>query len=183
VSELIPIGVDIGSRRISISAPTIRLLSTIDLGKGAGPGMREAELMTLQLWVRDLVRRAGLDPQNCCIWVEATYLSSGAGGNAAVTVALAEVSTIVRTAVEWADAEQVIPGTWKKEVLGYGIAEKTDIQEWLWVSDPELAAGCECEDEFDASCIGYYGMMRLTMGLQRPVKTPRRSNGRRRAAT
>lgn len=58
---------------------------------------------------------------------------------------------------------QVIPvnvSTWKKEILGNGHASKEDIRNWLTDYNSAYAELCDGDqDQFDAACIGYYGLI------------------------
>lgn len=176
---MIAVGADIKVRQISMSCPQFGLVGSIDLGKPRGN--REAELRELAWWVRAFHHevRDWAKRQDIGLWIEKAFLANSAARSLNSTLSLAEVSTVVRTAAPWNLVEQVVPSTWKAEVLGYGHADKEDIQAWLTVNDPELAEFCAREDEYDASCIATYGTMRLDFGLDLPERKPR---GRRKAA-
>lgn len=50
--------------------------------------------------------------------------------------------------------------TWKKEVLGRGNATKLEIKNYLLQRDSAYAELCDGDqDQFDAACIGYYGII------------------------
>lgn len=178
---MIAVGADIKVRQISMSCPELGLVDSIDLGKPSG--YRESELHQLADWVRvfyaETRRRAR--GRETGLWIEKGFVATHKA-NGGSTIALAEVSTVVRTAAPWDHVEQVVPSTWKAAVLGYGHADKEDIQAWLAVTDPELADFCAREDETDASCIAMYGTMRLEFGITPPERKPRRARPRRAAA-
>lgn len=175
---MIAVGADIKVRQISMSCPQFGMVDSIDLGKPSG--YRESELHQLADWVRRFHHdvRDWAYGKEIGLWIEKAFLANSAARSLNATLSLAEVSTVVRTAAPWTHVEQVVPSTWKAEVLGYGHADKEDIQAWLAVNDPELAEFCAREDEYDASCIATYGTMRLDFGLDLPERKPR---GRRKA--
>lgn len=162
-----------------MSCPQYGLVDSIDLTKMTGS--REAVLSRLAMWTDEFYRSV----LHLCrhrdieLWIEKAFLSNSGARSLNATLSLAEVSTVVRVSAPWAAVEQVIPATWKAAVTGYGRADKEDIQAWLALNDPELAEFCQREDEYDASCIGYYGQMRLEFGITPPERKPR---ARRRAA-
>jgi|SRR3954464_7065652 Holliday junction resolvasome RuvABC endonuclease subunit len=57
--------------------------------------------------------------------------------------------------------------TWKKEVLGNGNSSKDVIRSWVNEHHPAYAALCgEDQDEFDACCVGLYGLGLLDRARQ-----------------
>lgn len=54
--------------------------------------------------------------------------------------------------------ELVNVATWKMQVIGRGNAGKQDIKVYLNENHPKYAAECESQDEYDAACIGLFGV-------------------------
>jgi Holliday junction resolvasome RuvABC endonuclease subunit len=48
----------------------------------------------------------------------------------------------------------VAPKDWKKQVIGFGNANKDQVSEWLRNTHPTFHASCTSQDGIDSICIG-----------------------------
>ncbi|CAB4193373.1 ruvC Crossover junction endodeoxyribonuclease RuvC [uncultured Caudovirales phage] len=87
-----------------------------------------------------------------------------ARGGSRVTIQQAYAMGAVRLVLEernWS-VSLVNVGTWKKQVVGNGRADKTAISEWLRTNDPELFSTFSGDqDLIDAACVGRFGTSSL----------------------
>ena len=163
------VGIDIGKRRLAYGWPAFRLAGSIDL---EAPGLpRDRELRAMQRW---LCRHI---PSGVQLWVDQAFAGKGA---VSVAQDLTETISAVLTAQDWERSPIVVhQATWKSAVLGNHMADKDEIRGWLEENEPELAAACKTEDEFDAMTIGLYGWGRTEGRILAPQpKAPKRRKAR-----
>lgn len=158
------IGVDIGVRRLAIACPEMGWTTHVDLGRrrtGRHALMRHEELASLKRWLWNTmtdVIRLGVHPGDMALVIEQPMLAA-VGGSTQTLEHMSEVIGMVLAADSWGSAKMVNVSTWKALLLGYGHADKEDIDAWLRLTAPELRQLCGTEDEVDAMCIGLFGVM------------------------
>lgn len=151
-------GVDVGSRRLAIADPRQPHYEIFKL-KAMRSGHKVDQTFDIPLmgdWLADTVPRGAL------IVLEKPFKGSVAG-NIGTAVRLSQVAGAV-IAKHRGRCIQIVPGTWKKAVIGNGGADKPAIQDWVRHNYPAIAAACEeDQDLYDAACMGLYGQL-LTTG-------------------
>lgn len=161
------IGIDIGVRRISYAWPVREQIGTLDLGKSKRE--RYYQLGELEGWL------AAQIPPSVQLWMETPFVSGGHASNRTTSLAMAELQGVIQVASDWEyQPKLVVPGTWKKELIGNGAADKNEIADWLMVNQQPLFELCENQDEIDACCIGLYGILRTRGLVDPPVKKSRK---------
>lgn len=170
---MIAVGFDVGTHRIAMSVPALGMCEEIDLTR-AFKGLRDGELRQLQRWVRDEL----YDYAEPCAFIERPFVSNGFARNQTSSLGMAETVGVIRAAVRWHQpAVMVVPGTWKKELVGDGRATKAEARKWLLEYEGEdfkEQLSLMSEDMCDAYCVGTYGHLVLQGAIQLPVKQPRR---------
>lgn len=147
-----PVGIDTGSRRLSVAWPSERKIMWYETPAATTPS---EEIRDLMFW---LVRVAEVH------WGDEVYLESNyQAGHGQIQNALRHSMTI-GAVLATVGGTLIAPSTWKAAILGHGHADKTDTRIWLEASDPEVAATIagisqkqRREDAADAWCIGLYG--------------------------
>ena len=112
---------------------------------------RAAQLHHLASYAHDLAGLMGID----VVWIEDTLV----GNNVKYSIALAETKGAVMAALSDYDVRLVNVGTWKKQVVGAGNANKDAVRDYIHVTHPAYAPLCgDDQDRYDATCIGLYGL-------------------------
>jgi Holliday junction resolvasome RuvABC endonuclease subunit len=112
--------------------------------------------------VADLASTYASDP----VWIEDTLV----GNNVKYSMGLAEVKgAVMASVISHADVRLVNVGTWKKQVVGHGHANKDSIRDYIHVTHGPYAPLCgDDQDLYDACCIALYG--RQTMESARDFR-------------
>lgn len=154
------VGVDVGVRRLAMACPDQGWSDYVDLGRQHGRNdhfARHEELSYLKDWCWSAMVDWDCDVREVDLVIERTTASHAT--TAATGEAMNQTIGVVLAADDWRSATLVAQSTWKAQLLGYGHADKEDINAWLRLSAPALHAICSTEDEVDAMCIGLYGVM------------------------
>ena len=175
---MIAVGFDIGTHRIAYAVPALGWTREIDLSN-TFKGRRDEELQRLQRWVREEL----CDLAEPCAFIERPFVSDGAARNQTSSLGMSETAGIIRAAVSWSQPSvMVVPGTWKKELVGDGRASKDEARQWLLEYEgvefkDQLSA--MSEDQCDAYCVGVYGHLVLNGVIELPKKKPRRKRAKK----
>lgn len=91
------------------------------------------------------------------IFIEETLI----GNNRKYSIQLSQTMGAVMAALAYvAPIYLVNVSTWKKEVIGNGNSDKKAIRDYVLSRDSAYAALCGSDqDQYDAACIGYYGVL------------------------
>jgi Holliday junction resolvasome RuvABC endonuclease subunit len=123
---------------------------------------RSLQLLSLGAMVHDMAEFHGID----VVWIEDTLV----GNNVKYSIGLAEVKgAVMASVISHADVRLVNVGTWKKQVVGHGHANKDSIRDYIHVTHGPYAPLCgDDQDLYDACCIALYG--RQTMESARDFR-------------
>jgi Holliday junction resolvasome RuvABC endonuclease subunit len=112
---------------------------------------RALQLHHLAGYVRDIASTFDVD----VVWIEDTLV----GNNVKYSIQLTEVRGAVMAALaSSADVRLVNVGTWKKDVVGDGHANKDSVRDYIHVTHGAYAPLCgDDQDLYDACCIALYG--------------------------
>ena len=151
------VGIDTGARRLAFCALD-------DDGSYFGwyetPQASDAEeLEDLQWWLVNQLNRPilGLD-----VFLEKVVVPHG---RATSLDGVVRHSMTVGVVLATVGGELIAPATWKANILGYGHADKHDIECWVRDTSPEVAAAIQAAattkarraDLYDAYCIALHG--------------------------
>jgi Holliday junction resolvasome RuvABC endonuclease subunit len=155
-------GIDLGQRKVALSLWTSNILEAESYEVPGG--LRGDELLHLSEFVYD----AAYQFRPHYIFIEDTLV----GNNVRYSIKLAQVmgAVLAKLAQLQEDLDAypldelvVLPvnvGTWKKEVVGNGHADKQMVREYLTGLDRSYAEICGSDqDKYDAACIGLYGLL------------------------
>jgi Holliday junction resolvasome RuvABC endonuclease subunit len=118
----------------------------------ADPGFsRATQLHYLAGYVHDIARTFDVSQ----VWIEDTLV----GNNVKYSIQLTEVRGAVMAALaSQVDVQLVNVGTWKKDVVGDGHANKDAVKHYIHVTHGAYAPLCvDDQDLYDACCIALYG--------------------------
>lgn len=143
-------GVDLGIHKVALflwddDTPHAVAWATTD----AYP--RAQQLHNLAGYVHDIASTFDIDQ----VWIEDTLV----GNNVKYSMALTEVRGAVMSALApHMDVRLVNVGTWKKEIVGDGHANKDSVRDYIRVTHGAYAPLCgDDQDLYDACCIALYG--------------------------
>jgi Holliday junction resolvasome RuvABC endonuclease subunit len=148
-------GVDLGGRKAAVSIFVDGVLTNVadfEVPKTT----RDQELRTLALWAYGYLKVCDL------VFIEEPLI--GRGVRASLQVAQTSGAVLAGLAeIPWGskgrECHLVPVGTWKKDVIGNGSANKEMVSLWLKSSHPSYAVQCaDNQDRIDAICIGLYGV-------------------------
>lgn len=141
-------GVDYGVSRIAIAIPSRSEFHEFVLK----PGDNHKNLDVLA----EITWNAVVSAHAEVVAVEAPI--QGMSRNVRVGISLAMVAGAVVVAAQQAGAsvDVVPPATWKKAVVGFGNANKDQVNDFLAKHHPRLHAKCPSQDMVDATCIALY---------------------------
>lgn len=118
----------------------------------ADPGFsRATQLHWLAGYVHDIANTFDINK----VWIEDTLV----GNNIKYSLGLTEVRGAVMAALALhQDVRLVNVGTWKKDVVGDGHANKDSVRDYIHVTHGAYAPLCgDDQDLYDACCIALYG--------------------------
>jgi hypothetical protein len=177
---LMIVGVDSGSRRLAVC-----YLAGSEVGfewYETPPSTPEEEIEDLIWWLKD----TGISRHTHQVYLEPVVIGVRGGAQTAIRHALT-IGGVVATV----GGTLISPSTWKASVLGYGSADKDDVQSWVEHTS-EQAAEAICalastkprrQDLRDAYCIALHGDLarrhpdQLGAGRRVPRKRAKRPPG------
>lgn len=141
-------GIDYGVSRIAIALPTHDVFTEFVLK----PGDNLGALTVLSEITWNVVTTCHAD----VVAIEAPI--QGMSRNVRVGISLAMVAGAIAVAAQQAGArvEVVPPASWKKEVLGFGNANKEQVSNYLEEHYAKFYSRCPSQDMVDAVCIALY---------------------------
>lgn len=145
-------GVDLGIHKVTLSiadGENLIIAETFNTPEGMTRGQ---ELNWLTGWVKEFAQAYAVTH----VWIEDTLV----GNNRKYSLALTEVLGAVESGLSELPVrvDRVNVGTWKKEVVGNGYANKDAVRLWVTEEFPVYAVTCgDDQDQFDAGCIALYG--------------------------
>ena len=149
---MIVCGVDLGGRKVAISTfvdGELTNLSHLEVAKTT----RARELREIAEYTLDITKVADY------VFVEEPLVGRGVRASMQVSQAAGAVLAALGGGVHEVKSALVPVGTWKKEVIGSGSANKDTVKDWLREAYPVYATLCGSnQDRIDATCIGLYGV-------------------------
>lgn len=148
------IGIDLGIRKLAYAIWTDGELHLTGAYE-AEAGFRQGELHKIAEYMLALVESF---EEDLLIVIEEPLV----GNNVKYSMKISQTYGAVLAALDWDDMEVIAApvGTWKKQVVGNGHASKEEIKNYLGVVNERYPAMCgHDQDQYDAACIGLYGVM------------------------
>lgn len=144
-------GVDLGGRKAAVSIFVDGVLTNV-AALEVPKTSRARELRTLAEWTFGYLKVCDL------VFIEEPLI--GRGVRASLQVAQTAGAVLASLGGLLGVESDLIPvGTWKKDVIGNGSANKEMVSLWLKSSHPSYAVQCaDNQDRIDAICIGLYGV-------------------------
>lgn len=146
-------GIDYGTARIAVVAPSINYFHEVVLRPGDKLGA--LDILAETTW--NAVTHAHAE----VVAVEAPI--QGMHRNVRVGISMGMVAGAITVAARQAGAHVVLvePATWKKAVIGVGNANKEQVTQWLELEHPDLRGQAHSQDLVDAACLALYAQQQL----------------------
>jgi len=150
-------GVDYGVRRVAYACPDSNVFSEY-----IHPGKDDMDSMNdMSYWLYGVIK----DTSPELVVIEHPIQGSSRNVKTGISLAMVAGAFAVTTLRAGSKMEMAWPSTWKKTVIGYGNANKEDIDRWLSVRHPEYHKSClerkKPQDVIDATCMAIYAKTRL----------------------
>jgi len=141
-------GIDYATSRIAIAAPSHGVFHEVVLKPGDNLGA--IDVIAEITWNTVTSIRADV------VAVESPI--QGMSRNVRVGIQMAMVAGAITVAARQTGAEVILvaPSEWKKAVIGFGNANKTDVAAFLERHHSGLYANCDSQDMVDAVCIALH---------------------------
>ena len=151
--DRIAAGIDYGTARIAIAAPTIGYFYEVVLRPGDNLGA--LDILAETTWNAVVHTHAEV------VAVEAPI--QGMHRNVRVGISMAMVAGAITVAARQAGARALLvePSTWKKAVVGVGNANKEQVAQWLQSQHRDLHQQATSQDLVDATCLALYAQQEL----------------------
>lgn len=149
-------GIDLGKHRVSVVTYLLTSENEVQLKDVTSvlvhPTVRGRELHTLSKAVVGVSDSQQLD----YAFIEEPLV--GRGIKASMEISQTAGAILATLSAAGVHTELVNVGTWKQQVVGKGNAGKQDIKVYLDENHPKYAERCGSQDEYDAACIGLFGV-------------------------
>jgi Holliday junction resolvasome RuvABC endonuclease subunit len=163
-------GIDLGKQRVSVVTYLLTSANAVQLKDVTTvlvhPTVRGQELHTLAKAVTGVSQSQQWD----YAFIEEPLV--GRGVKASMEISQTAGAIMASLAAIGTHIELINVQTWKMQIVGKGNAGKGDIRLYLDENHPKYAASCESQDEYDAACIGLFGVetIRRARAITAPVE-------------
>ena len=159
------VGVDLGIRKLAYSIWRGGELTAVGAVESKA-GMRQDELFEVADYLHQaLYELVEIQKANVLVVIEEPLI----GNNRKYSMKIAQTYGAVLASLAMVDANpedgtlevlEVNVGTWKKQVIGDGHADKESIRNYIRVVNQRYSDLCGYDqDKYDAACVGLYGVL------------------------